>query len=161
MILIEGTSFTYIRHKNLYIVAATRSSPNIFVILEYLYQLLRIFKAYLGAEFAEETVQGNFTLIYELFDETMDYGMPQTCAIDVLKLYINNGSASNNATASSGTALTSQITGAIDWRREGIKYRTNEVFIECQETVTLLISVNGAVLRAEVHGKVMMKGTES
>jgi AP-2 complex subunit mu-1 len=54
-------------------------------------------------------------------------------------------------------ALTSQITGAIDWRREGIRYRNNEVFIEIQETVTLLTSVTGAVLRADINGKVLMK----
>jgi hypothetical protein len=30
--------------------------------------------------------------VYELLDETMDYGYPQNCSIDVLKMYINLGS---------------------------------------------------------------------
>lgn len=30
--------------------------------------------------------------MYELLDETMDYGYPQNCSIDVLKMYINLGS---------------------------------------------------------------------
>ena len=42
-------------------------------------------------------------------------------------------------------------------RREGIKYKRNEVHIDVHETVSLLTSSNGSVLRAEVHGKVMMK----
>jgi len=61
------------------------------------------------------------------------------------------------AAGNTGTSLTSQITGAIDWRREGIRYRSNDVYIDVQETVTLLTSTSGAVLRAEIHGKVMMK----
>lgn len=32
--------------------------------------------------------------MYELLDETMDYGYPQNCAIDVLKMYINLGQLS-------------------------------------------------------------------
>jgi AP-2 complex subunit mu-1 len=56
-----------------------------------LFQKLRILKSYLGDDFNDETLKGHFTLIYELFDETMDYGYPQNCAVDVLKLYINQG----------------------------------------------------------------------
>jgi AP-2 complex subunit mu-1 len=156
--VLEGTSFLYIRHKNLYLVAATKKNPNAALIFEYLYQKLRILKSYLGDDFNDEVVQSNFTLIYELFDETMDYGFPQTCAVDVLMLYINQGNVRTNASgASSGTQLTSQITGAIDWRREGIRYRSNDVYIDVQETVTLIVSVTGQTLRAEIHGKVMMK----
>ncbi len=62
----------YIRHKNLYLVGATRGNPNCALIFEYLFQKLRILKSYLGDDFNDETIQGNFTLIYELFDETMD-----------------------------------------------------------------------------------------
>lgn len=89
--MLDGTSFLYIRHKNIYLCGATRRNPNPALILEYLFQKLRILKSYLGEEFTDETVKGNFTLIYELFDETMDYGYPQNCAVDVLKLFINQG----------------------------------------------------------------------
>jgi hypothetical protein len=53
--------------------------------------------------------------------------------------------------------LTSQITGAIDWRRDGLRYRRNEVYIDVLETVSLLCAADGNVLRGEIHGKVMMK----
>ncbi len=119
---------------------------------------IKFFESYLGDDFTDEALQANFTLIFELFDETMDYGYPQNCAVDVLRLYINLGNVlQNNAAGNTGTALTSQITGAIDWRREGIRYRKNEVHIDVFETVTMLTSATGAVLRAEVQGKVMMK----
>ena len=59
-----------------------------------------------------------------------------------------------------GAALTSQITGAIDWRRDGLKYSKNEVHIDVIEIVTLVTSatgVTGHVLRAELNGKVIIK----
>lgn len=127
------------------------------MIIEFLIQKTRILKSYLGEDFDDESVQGSFTLIYELLDETMDFGYPQNCSIDVLKLYINLGSVVQNSDSKEGAALTSQITGAIDWRREGIRHRKNEVYIDLHETVSQLTSATGAILRTEVHGKVIMK----
>ena len=148
----------YIKHKDLYLVAATQGNPNAAMIFEYLFQKIRIIKAYLGEKFSDDSIHANFTLIYELFDETMDYGYPQNCTVDVLKLYINQGDVRQNLAAlQTGAQLTSQITGAIDWRREGIRYRSNEVYIDVQETITLLASITGTVLRGDIHGKVMMK----
>ena len=95
--MLEGTTFMFIRHKNLYLVAATTNNPNTALIFEYLFQKIRIFKSYLGENFDDESLQSNFTLIYELFDETMDYGYPQNCATDVLRLYINLGTAAASA----------------------------------------------------------------
>lgn len=158
VLLLDNTSFVYIRQKNIFIVAAARGNPNISLIFEYLFQKVRILKSYLGDNFDEESIQSNFTLIYELLDETMDYGYPQNCSVDVLKLYINLGTMMQNVgPQKDGAALTSQITGAIDWRREGIRYRKNEVYIDLHETVSVLTSASGAILRTEVHGKVMMK----
>ena len=159
VLLIEGTSFLFVKHENIFIVGATRANANAGMIFEYLFQKLRIIKSYLGNEFRDEAIHANFTLIYELFDETMDYGYPQNCAIEVLRLYINFESMIPFVAAPSatGSQLTSQITGAIDWRREGIRYRKNEVYIDIHETVTLILSQTGTVLRAETHGKVMMR----
>lgn len=156
VVALEGTTFVYTRHTNLFLVAATRGNPNVAMLFEYLYQKLRILKSYLGEDFDDDSVRANFTLLFELFDETMDHGHPQNCAIDVLKLYINQGEQREAAAADTGTALTSQITGAIDWRREGLRYRKNQVFIDVNETVSMTTTADGNVLRSEVHGKVML-----
>lgn len=50
--------------------------------------------------------------------------------------------------------ITSQVTGQIGWRREGIKYRRNELFLDVLEYVNLLMSPQGQVLSAHVAGKV-------
>lgn len=90
----------------------------------------------------------------------MDFGYPQNCAIDVLKMYVNLGSlVAGGGARIEGAApqLTSQITGAIDWRREEIRYKKNEVFIDVMESVNLLMSTDGNILRNDVSGQVMIK----
>jgi len=42
------------------------------------------------------------------------------------------------------TQITSQVTGQIGWRREGIKYRRNELFLDVLENVNLLMSPQGS-----------------
>lgn len=48
-------------------------------------------QAYFGESFDEDSIRNHFTLVYELMDETMDFGYPQNCAIEVLRQYINLG----------------------------------------------------------------------
>jgi len=152
---IENCSFLYTRHLNMFFVAVTRSNANPALVFEYLYQFIRMLKGYLGDDFDENAMRNNMTLIYELFDETMDFGYPQNCAVDVLKLYINLGDVKPKDEPIA-SQLTSQITGAIDWRREGIRHKRNEVYIDVLESVNLLLSSTGSVLRNEVTGAVQM-----
>lgn len=156
--VIDGCSFLYTRRGNLFFVAVTRSNINPALAFEFLYQEVNIFKAYFGENFDEDNIRNNMTLIYELLDEIMDFGYPQNCSVDVLQQYINLGSArSRGGEEKEPGQLTSQITGAIDWRREGIRYRKNEVYIDVLESVNLLMSHDGNVLRNDVSGQVMMR----
>ncbi|KAL2322904.1 hypothetical protein Fmac_027283 [Flemingia macrophylla] len=52
---------------------------------------------------------------------------------------------------------TLQVTGAVGWRREGLVYKKNEVFLDIVESVNLLMSSKGSVLRCDVTGKILMK----
>ncbi|RHY04189.1 hypothetical protein DYB25_002030 [Aphanomyces astaci] len=139
---IDGCSFLYTRHENLYLVAVSRANINtghtVALVFQFLTNINGIFQDYMGKKYNEvdvyksafdphmsslqESIRNNFTLVYELLDETMDYGYPQNCA-----------------------------------RREGIKYKRNEVYLDVFESVNLLMSANGAVLRNEVVGQVVMK----
>jgi len=122
-----------------------------------------VFKAYFGGKFNEESIRNNFVLIYELLDETMDHGYPQITAVNILTEYIKNGDVKDKSLKAGGDpaqdlAITGQITGAVDWRQPGkYKYRKNEVFIDVLEAVNLLVSTKGAILRADVSGKVICK----
>ncbi|EWM25769.1 ap-2 complex subunit mu [Nannochloropsis gaditana] len=155
--VIENATFLYIRHHHLYLVAVTRSNLNPALVFEFLFRMVRIFKAYFGEHFDESAVRNHFTLVYELLDETMDFGYPQNCAIEVLRQYINLGTVQAEMEQQEPTVLTSQITGQIDWRRDGIRYRKNEVYIDVLESVNILMSATGNVLHSDVTGQIVMK----
>jgi len=157
--LIDGTNFVYIRHENLYLVACSRSNANPAMTLHFLQSLVHIFSAYFNEGkklFNEERIRDNFTLVYELLDEVMDFGYPQNSSVETLQLYINTGKMKADFAANQAE-LMPEITGKIDWRNKDIFHRKNEVFIDVTESVGLLMSASGQVLRSEVNGVVTMK----
>lgn len=155
--LIDGGSFLYKRVDNLYVVAVTRSNANATLVFQFINAIVEIFRGYFSGKFDEETLRNNFSLVYELLDEVLDFGYPQTTAIDVLKLYINLGSVTKAVSAEEHAKMTSAITGARDWRREGIVYKQNQCFIDVLESVNMLVSTTGNIIRQDVVGKIAMK----
>ncbi|KAJ3222829.1 AP-1 complex subunit mu-1 [Clydaea vesicula] len=101
----------------------------------------------------EESIRDNFVIIYELLDEMMDFGYPQTTDHKILKEYITQESYKLEIQARPPMA----VTNAVSWRSEGIKYRKNEVFLDVIESVNLLVNANGNVLRSEILGAIKMK----
>ena len=119
IVTLGSTSFFYVRHENLYIVAVTKCNANAALIFEFCYRLVNIGKAYFG-KFDEEAVKNNFVLIYELLDgkqstimsdsywniyvisrtyfqhltllEVLDFGYPQNSETETLKMYITTES---------------------------------------------------------------------
>jgi len=158
---IDKSSFMYTRHGDMYVVGVTRHNINPTLVFQFLFKLIEVFKAYFGGTFDEESVRNNFVLIYELLDETMDYGYPQITAINLLTEFIKVANAPKELISKEGNGsagITNEITGAVDWRQAGkYKYRKNEVFIDVLEAVNLLMSSKGAVLRSDVSGKIVMK----
>ena len=158
--LIDKSSFLYLRHSNVYFVAVTAGNVNPALVFQFLKDLIKIFGAYFDKPkkpFNEAALRNNFTLVYELLDEVLDFGYPQITAVDLLQLHINTGKMKKKLAKNAATLDTKDLTGAVDWRRDGIKHKKNEVFIDVIEKVELLLSPQGDVLRNEVHGEVMMR----
>ncbi|CAG8665018.1 2661_t:CDS:2, partial [Funneliformis mosseae] len=157
IITLGSTSFFHVHHENLYIVAVTKCNANAALVFEFCYRLVNIGKAYFG-KLDEEAVKNNFVLIYELLDEILDFGYPQNSETETLKMYITTeGVKSQRAVKEDSSKITIQATGATSWRRSDIKYRKNEAFIDVIESVNLLMSTKGNILRADVSGQIMMR----
>ncbi|KAL6544046.1 AP-2 complex subunit mu [Orobanche gracilis] len=158
---IGGCSFFYMRISNVYIVIVVSSNANVACAFKFVVEAVTLFKSYFGGAFDEDAIRNNFVLIYELLDEIMDFGYPQNLSPEILKLYITQEGV--RSPFSSKTAdkpvpnATLQVTGAVGWRREGLVYKKNEVFLDIVESVNLLMSSKGSVLRCDVTGKVLMK----
>lgn len=157
IITLGSTSFFHVRHENIYIVAVTKSNANAAVVFELCYRVAGIGRSYFG-KLDEESVKNNFVLIYELLDEVLDFGYPQTSETDMLKMYITTeGIKSEQAVREDSAKITIQATGATSWRRADVKYRKNEAFVDVVENVNLLMSSKGTVLRADVNGQILMR----
>lgn len=154
---IDKTHFLYIRHRNMFFVAVTTANANAALIFQFLMAMVDIFKGYFGEEFDEGKVRDNFTLVYELLDEILDFGYPQTSSLEVLQMYINLGAQKKLKSVQEMKKMSTMITGALDWRREGIRHKRNQVFIDVLESVNLLMSQTGTLLRSDVTGKIMMR----
>ena len=82
----EGINYLYIRHNNLYLLALTKRNTNAAEILLFLHKVVEDFTEYFK-ELEEESIRDNFVVIYELLDEMMDFGYPQTTETKILQEY--------------------------------------------------------------------------
>uniref|UniRef100_H3A0Z7 Adaptor related protein complex 1 subunit mu 3 n=1 Tax=Latimeria chalumnae TaxID=7897 RepID=H3A0Z7_LATCH len=116
------------------VVALTKKNANVALVFTFLYKIIQVFKEYFK-ELEEESIRDNFVIIYELMDEIMDYGFPQTTDSKILQEYITQKSHKLEVGAPRPPPT---VTNAVSWRSEGIKYRKNEVFMDVIESINLL-----------------------
>ncbi|CAD8094722.1 unnamed protein product [Paramecium sonneborni] len=159
IINIDQTSFIHISIKDIIILATTKIDVNVAMVLEFLYQLTKICKAYFQGNLDENCIRKSFVLIYEILDEVLDYGIPQIADANLLQKFIQEGGIQQETTINIERLrqLTYTLTGAISWRPAGLYYEKNEIYLDIIESVNLLISRKGTVLRSEVVGSIELR----
>lgn len=148
----DGINYVWIRYNNLYMLAVTQRNANATLIMMFLYKLAEVLNDYFK-ELEEESIKDNFVITYELLDEMMDNGYPQTTEVKILREFIKTQSHQLSVAPPPPVALTN----AVSWRTEGIKHKKNEIFLDVVEKLNLLVSSNGYVLRSEIIGSLKMK----
>ncbi|KAK0836679.1 clathrin associated protein complex medium subunit [Friedmanniomyces endolithicus] len=158
ILTLGSTTFSHIKSDNIYVVGVSKGNVNSALVFEFLYKLVSLGKSDFG-RFDEEAVKSNFVMVYELLDEVLDFGYPQNTETETLKMYITTEGAvkSEQRALEDSSKITMQATGALSWRRDNIKYRKNEAFVDVIEDVNLLVSATGTVLRADVNGSIEMR----
>lgn len=146
------TTFIYIKYNNLYLVATSRKNANVAMVFSFLHKIVQVFCEYFK-ELEEESIRDNFVIVYELLDELMDFGFPQTTDSRILQEFITQEGHKLEVAPRPPMA----VTNAVSWRSDGIKYRKNEVFLDVIESVNLLVNANGNVLRSEIVGSIKMR----
>ncbi|MCQ2817632.1 MAG: hypothetical protein MJ252_10240 [archaeon] len=158
IIYMNGVSYIFTTEGEIVLLATTKCNVNAAMMFSFLYQFIKICKAYFG-EFTESKIRDNFVLIYELLDEVMDYGHVQVTDTELLKKYIYQGKmfSDDELTKLKLTSTLTQLTGSVSWRQPGISYAENEVYIDVVESINLLISKTGEVIKSEVMGNIGVK----
>ncbi|KIY66343.1 clathrin adaptor mu subunit [Cylindrobasidium torrendii FP15055 ss-10] len=149
----DGINYVHIRHSNLYLLALSKRNINVAETVIFLHRFVSVLVEYFK-ELEEESIRDNFVIIYELMDEMMDFGYPQTTESKILQEYITQES---HKLETMQVRVPQSVTNAVSWRTEGIRYRKNEVFLDVIESVNLLVNSNGNVVRSEILGAVKMK----
>ncbi|KAL3320637.1 AP-2 complex subunit mu [Cichlidogyrus casuarinus] len=152
---IARTNFFHVKRSNIWICAVSKQNVNAALVFQLLHTILMIMAQYFG-RITEDNIKNNFVLIYEILDEVLDYGYPQNTDFATLKSLITQA-GQKSASKEETMQITNQVTGQIGWRREGIKYRRNELFLDIMESVNLLMNQQGQILSAHVAGQVVMK----
>jgi len=102
----------------------------------------------------EESIRDNFVIIYELLDEMVDFGYPQTTEAKTLKQYITQ---EGHKLHKAQVHIPDNVTSRYPWRPTGIVHRRNEVFLDVIERVNLMVASNGTLLRSEIEGAIKVK----
>jgi AP-1 complex subunit mu len=158
----QGVNYMHIRHSNLYrtsmtplsalvlsftsfsiVLALSKRNSNASEIIIFLHRLTQVLVEYFK-ELEEESIRDNFVIIYELMDEMMDFGFPQTTESKILQEYITQESHKLEVQVRPPMA----VTNAVSWRTEGIRYRKNEVFLDVIESVNMLVRHAHSLVRS-------------
>ncbi|XP_020100461.1 AP-4 complex subunit mu [Ananas comosus] len=164
---VDGVNYIHVKVAGLLFVATTRVNVSPSLVLELLQRIARVIKDYLGV-LNEESLRKNFVLVYELLDEVIDFGYPQTTSTEVLKSYIFNepimvdaarlpplGPAAmfmQGAKRMPGTAVTKSVVANEPGGR-----KREEIFVDIIEKISVTFSSSGYILTSEIDGTIQMK----
>jgi AP-3 complex subunit mu len=149
--------FIHIQRGGLFFLAVIQDETAPLYVLDLLERIHAVFLDYFG-KVTVSTLKAHFTVVYQLLDEMVDYGVPFTTEPNILRDIVTPPSVINALAGSvlgqSGVAsgLPSAAVSEVDWRRRDVKYRTNEMFVDVIETVHCIMEANGQMISADVYG---------
>jgi len=165
---IDGVNFLFTKKNGIYFMVTTKFNVSPSFTLELLERIAKVFKDYCGV-LTEESIRKNFVLLYELLDEMIDYGYPQSTSTETLKMYVHNEpvpveAAVRAAAAAGGGILASRRTVSsmavqrpISLLGSGGGEKKNEIYVDILERLTVLFNSNGYVLNSTIDGCIQMK----
>ena len=160
LIIHNNLIFFHIQHENIRLLALVSNDSNAMMIFSFLESLKALLQECVGT-LETDSVRDNSILIYELLDEIMDNGYPQTTDFKILKKYITSKATIFKESKKKRTKKENEIvqgmTGPIPWRSGTYKYSKNEVYLDTIEKVNMVLTTSGQVLKSEVEGVLRMK----
>lgn len=133
--------------------------------LELLNRLAKVFKDYCGV-LNEEAIRRNFSLIYELLDEMLDYGYPQNTSTETLKNFVHNEAViikpqtvalNLMQTIGSGKTKPSSASNLPVVMANRSSKQKNEIYVDIVEKLTVLFNANGFMVNSSIDGAIQMK----
>ncbi|CAG8628516.1 11198_t:CDS:2, partial [Cetraspora pellucida] len=167
---VDGVQILFTNIQGLYFVCTTRFNVSSFMTFELLDRIASLMRDFCGI-LSEECVRLNSSLIYELLDEVIDYGYPQTTSTDQLKLFLyeepvpvkkeniilNSIAKLRTHGTNLGSSSSKPISKPTAHSREEGRYKQNEVFIDIIERLVASFASDGMTIHAEINGSIQIK----
>lgn len=164
---INGLHYAVINRDNLYfaMIMQTNNHVSPLSVLNYLEDLYQLIKKFIGMSLNKLNVRDNFHLIFELIDESSDYGIIQVTNYniihDFIKVEVIKSVETETLPASSSKAgepedqdetyinshILRTITSAVSWRPKGINYGKNEFFLDVVEKLEFVMDLDQGIVR--------------
>jgi AP-3 complex subunit mu len=153
--------FSVLRDGLSYLAVCPAEVPPL-LILEFLHRVAEIFIDYFGSPADESAIKDNFSTVYQLLEEMVDYGWPLTTEPNALKAMIRPptvmGKLQSVVTGGShaivSDALPSGTISNMPWRAAGVKYTQNEIYIDIMEEIDAIVDIMGNVVSFDVNGSI-------
>lgn len=129
--------------------------------LELLHRVGDLLELYLR-ELSEEALRANFVTVYQLLDEIIENGAPLHTEPNVLQqLVMQPGKMDSIVASVMGTsqvrdALPESTSSSSPWRRTGVRYATNELYLDLHERLDAIVDGRNGVLQ---HAEVAVEGS--
>ena len=140
--------------------ALAREAPALLAV-ELLHRIGDLLELYLK-ELSEEALRANFVTVYQLLDEIIENGTPLHTAPNVLQqLVMQPGNMDSIVASVMGAsqvrdALPESTSSSSPWRRTGVRYATNELYLDLHERLDVIVDGrNGVLQSAEVYGEAL------
>jgi len=127
------------------------------LILEFLHRIANIFVEYFGSPADESAIKDNFSTVYQLLEEMVDYGWPLTTEPNALKAMIRPPTVMSKL-LQTGTAVSDELphgtVSNMPWRAAGVHYTNNEIYMDIVEEVDAIVDASGAIVSSDVSGSI-------
>jgi AP-3 complex subunit mu len=150
-----------IYREGMFFVGTTTVETNPLGIIEFLHRMFDTFESYFE-DVTETNIKDNFSTVYQLLEEMMDFGYALTTEPNALKLMIKPPSVLARVAQALGRG-SSQVSdelaeGTISnmpWRMTNVVHSQNKIYLDIVEEVDSILSVNGIIVSSEVNGVIL------
>jgi AP-3 complex subunit mu len=156
IVRIQNVTLFPIQHSNLYFIGIVKDEIAPLGVYYQLELLLELFVDYFGL-ISEQVLKDNFSIVYQLLEEWIDYGTPYITEKALLKQIVPPPSLLS--TVMSVVSMTphptpTSMVSTCPWRNIGINYAHNEIFFDIVEELDCIMDKNGKLLHGMIFGQI-------
>ncbi|QPG76200.1 hypothetical protein FOA43_003586 [Brettanomyces nanus] len=183
----DGVTYVCLRCDDVYMMSPVYEDVNVMRLMTFLNKFSHVLRSYFieyhfldrcSKRIDSDLIKDNYILIYELFDETLDWGLPQLTEFSILKEYVKpieqkvvmTEKEKDNRKSDAAASLDKQIeadinssisrasTAMISWRPKGIFYNKNEFFMDFDEHLKFKYNFNAKkVIVNHISGQILCR----